>query len=178
MKPEQTQLHAARKQGKTSGTPQYSGSTSDITTLCDINPQLHQRRLLQLCILSLLTVLICAGCKQHSNATVAADPVGSYVLVSVDGNKVPCRVEHEGHAVPIQSGTFLINADGTCSSKILLAGQNSAVEVKATYTQEGSKLTMQWAGAGRTVGTIEGDTFTMANEGMTLAYQKQKKNSS
>jgi hypothetical protein len=138
------------------------------------------RHFLQLCWLPLFIVLVCAGCKQDakviadSNPKVAADtnPVGTYTLVTVDGNKVPYTVQHEGHAMTIKSGSFIINADGTCSSKMLLEGRDAAIEVKATYTREGSKLTMQWEGAGTTVGTVEGDTFTMNNEGMIFAYRK------
>jgi hypothetical protein len=140
------------------------------------------RHLLHLCLLPLFTVIIWAGCKQ--DAKVAADtksvaattsdinPVGTYSLVTVDGNKVPYAAQHEGHAMTIQSGSFIINADGTCSSKMVLAGRDAAIEVKATYTREGPKLTMQWQGAGMTIGTVEGDTFTMNNEGMVFAYRK------
>jgi hypothetical protein len=31
---------------------------------------------------------------------------------------------------------------------------------------------MRWAGAGMTTGTLEGDTFTMNNEGMSFSYHK------
>ena len=140
------------------------------------------RHFLQLSLLPLFMVLVCAGCKQDAKVaadtkTVAApatdiNPVGTYGLVTVDGNKVPCTVQHEGHTMTINSGSFIINADGTCSSKMSLAGRDAAIEVKATYTREGPKLTMQWQGAGMTVGTVEGDTFTMNNEGMVFAYRK------
>jgi len=132
--------------------------------------------------LPLFTVMVWVGCKPEAKvvgdtkttAATAADinPVGTYALVSVDGNKVPYTVTHEGHTMTIQSGSFLINADGTCSSKMSLAGRDAAIEVKATYTREGPKLTMKWQGAGMTLGTVEGDTFTMNNEGMVLAYRK------
>jgi hypothetical protein len=140
------------------------------------------RHLLQWCLLLLCVVMVWAGCKQETKVapdtkTVAAtaadiDPVGTYTLVTVDGNKVPCAVEHEGHKMTIQSGGFIINPDGTCSSKMSLAGRDAAIEVKATYTREGPKLTMKWQGAGMTIGTVEGDTFTMNNEGMVFAYRK------
>ena len=135
-----------------------------------------------LCLLPLFMVVVCAGCKQE--AKVAADsktvtaaateinPVGTYTLATVDGNKVPCTVQHEGHTMTINSGNFSINADGTCSSKMSLAGRDAAIEVKAAYTREGTKLTMKWQGAGMTEGTVEGDTFSMTNEGMVLAYRK------
>jgi hypothetical protein len=143
------------------------------------------RHFLQLCLLPLFMVLVCAGCKQEAKvaadtktvAATAADinPVGTYALVSVDGNKVPCTVQHEGHALAVQSGSFTIKADGTCSTKTVFvppSGTEATREVSATYTKEGSRLTMQWQGAGTTTGTMEGSTFTMDNEGMLFVYRK------
>ena len=54
----------------------------------------------------------------------------------------------------------------------LPSGGNPSREVKATFAQEGSKLTMKWEGAGMTTGTVEGDAFAMNNEGMIFAYRK------
>ena len=126
---------------------------------------------LQRSVLPLFMVVVWAGCKQAGNAG-DTNPVGTYSLVSVEANKVPCTVQHEGHTMTINSGSFSINADGTCSSKISLAGRDAAIEVKATYTRDGQKLTMQSQGVGRTIGSVEGDTFTMNNEGMVFAYRK------
>jgi hypothetical protein len=132
----------------------------------------------------LVLVLAATGCQpqgkgadagQTEKATTASaevSPVGTYNLVSVDGKKVPCTLEHGGHNMTINSGSFSINADGTCGSKMTLAGREAAIERKATYTRKDSKLTMKWQGAGTTLGTVEGDTFTMNNEGMVLAYRK------
>jgi len=141
-----------------------------------------KRHLLHFCVVSLLMVTVWTGCKQETKVdtdakpaaapTADINPAGTYTLVTVDGNKVPCAVEHEGHKMTIESGGFIINPDGTCSSKMSLAGRNAAIEVKATYTREGQKLTMKWQGAGMTTGTVEGDTFTMNNEGMVFAYRK------
>lgn len=137
------------------------------------------RRFLPWCVLPLFVVMAWAGYNQMAEAapgtkTGAADVslVGTYNLVTVDGKKVPCAIEHEGHSMTIKSGAFVINADGTCISKMTLAGRDVPIEVKATYKREGSKLTMKWEGAGTTIGTIKGDTFTMNNEGMVLAYRK------
>ena len=130
----------------------------------------------------MFVVTVWAGCKQEAKVAGEArsgvpapgdsDPVGTYALVTVDGNKVPCTVRHEGHTMTISSGSFMINADGTCSSKISLAGRDAPMEVKATYAREGPKLRMKWQRAGMTLGTVEGDTFTMNNEGMVFAYRK------
>jgi hypothetical protein len=125
-------------------------------------------------VLPLLMVMVWVGCKQAGNAG-DTNPVGTYALVSVDGNKVPCTVKHDKHTLAVKSGTFAINADGTCSSKVVFSapsGGDSSREVKATYTRQGAKLTMKWEGAGATTGTVEGDTFTMNNEGMIFVYRK------
>ena len=116
--------------------------------------------------------MACAGCKKEAKVAAENGPAGTYRLVSVDGKRLPSNVDHEGHAMTINSGAFVINADGTCSSKMFLAGRDAAIEVKATYTREGPKLTMKWQGAGMTSGTVAGDTFTMNNEGMIFAYRR------
>jgi hypothetical protein len=45
-------------------------------------------------------------------------------------------------------------------------------EVNATYTQNGAELTMRWQRAGMTKGRINGNEFTMNNEGMIFFYRK------
>jgi hypothetical protein len=76
----------------------------------------------------------------------------------------------------VRSGTFTVKADGTCSTKTRFvppSGSEIAREVSATYTKEGSKLTLQWKGAGTTTGTVEDSTFTMDNEGMLFVYRNE-----
>ena len=128
----------------------------------------------------MLCVLVAAGlaassCKKQELASDAGDVAGVYALVSVNGNPVPTSVSHEGVTLQVLSGSFIINADGTCSSKTIFvppSGSEMTREVTATYTKDGSKMTMQWEGAGTTVGTVEGNTFTMDNEGMVFVYKK------
>ena len=132
------------------------------------------RHALQLVCLLTAGILLSA-CKQETKVAAGADPIGIYTLVSVNGNKMPASVSHDGTAIQVRSGSFTIKADATCSTKTVFvppSGQEATHEVSATYTREGSKLTMQWQGAGMTTGTIEGNSFTMDNEGMVLVYKK------
>ncbi|MFA5203960.1 MAG: hypothetical protein WC708_06085 [Lentisphaeria bacterium] len=113
----------------------------------------------------------------HAPAATAgtADTHGVYRLISVDGKPVPARVSHDGTTLEVRSGTFTIKADGTCGSRIIMvppSGMEVIREVSATYVQDGPKLTMRWKGAGKTIGTITGDTFTMNNHGMVFVYRK------
>jgi hypothetical protein len=113
----------------------------------------------------------------HTKAAAAGSKgvAGVYSLVTVNGQKLPARVTHEGAALEVRSGVFTIAADGKCNSKMTFvppSGSLATVETTATYSREGQKLDMQWQGAGRTTGTIEGNTFTMENEGMVFAYRK------
>ena len=148
------------------------------TNLYKSNGEQHQttRHPLQWCCLSLCLAMLWIGCKQEAKVVADINPAGTYTLVSVDGNKVPCAVKHDGKdGLTVKSGSFIINADGTCSSKVNFlapSGSDATREVKVTYTREGSKLTMKWEGTGMTTGTVEGTTFTMNNEGMIFAYQK------
>jgi hypothetical protein len=133
------------------------------------------RPLLQLGLLPLLLMGAFAGCTQKATVAADAGPAGTYTLLSVDGKTVPCTLLHEGASPTVKSGTFVINADGTCSSKILFSlpsGGDASREVKATYTCQGTNLTMKWEGAGTTTGAVQGDSFTMNNEGMIFAYRK------
>jgi hypothetical protein len=100
---------------------------------------------------------------------------GSYRLISVDGKNVPAVVTHEGAKLEIRSGSLTFNKGRTCVSKMIFvppSGTEGVREVSATYSQKGSKLDMQWKGAGKTTGTLQGATFTMNNEGMMFVFGK------
>jgi hypothetical protein len=132
------------------------------------------KRALQLCVL-LTAGLLLSACKPETQVAKDVDPTGVYALVSVNGSTVPANVSHDGTALQVRSGTFTIKADGTCGTKTVFvppSGPEATRDVSATYTKAGSKLTMKWQGAGRTTGTIEGNTFTMDNEGMLFVYRK------
>lgn len=122
--------------------------------------------------------LLLPGCGKSPAAPATsgdADISGVYTLVTVDGKPLPARVTHDGAALEVRSGSFVIHADGTCSSKVTFvppSGAEAIREVSATYSREGMKLNMQWKGAGKTVGTVSSNTFTMDNEGMAFSYKK------
>ena len=123
--------------------------------------------------------LLWSGCQRQTPAPpTGGDRAGVYALVSVNGRAVPSSVTHDGTALLVRSGSFTLNEDGTCSTKTVFvppSGQETTREVSATYTQDGASLTMQWQGAGRTTGTVEGNTFTMNNEGMVFVYKKSRR---
>lgn len=121
--------------------------------------------------------VVLSACKPEAKVAGggSGDPSGVYALVSVNGSKVPAKVDHENVSLQVRSGTFTIKADGTCGTRTTFvppSGAEATREVTATYTRDGSTLNMQWKGAGTTTGTIEGNKFTMNNEGMIFVYQK------
>jgi hypothetical protein len=119
--------------------------------------------------------LVLSACRMEPTSGNRAHAAGVYALVSVDGKPVPASLSHEGATIEVRSGTFTINADGTCSSKTVFvppSGTEVAREVSATYTKNGSTLNMKWKDAGTTVGTIQANNFTMNNEGMVFVYTK------
>ncbi len=131
-------------------------------------------KLAKSCWFGIASMIMLGACNAMHNApTVSA--VGHYALVSVDGKPVPADVSHDGAKLEVRSGSFTIDADGTCRTTTVFVpptGREVAREVSATYTQEGATLTMRWKGAGMTIGSVEGSTFTMNNEGMLFVYTK------
>jgi hypothetical protein len=131
-------------------------------------------RLLQTCLL-LASGFLLSSCGEKPGVKPDGSFTGVYALVTVDGAKVPATVSHDGQKIQVRSGTFTLGADGMCSSTTTFVppgGAEATRETKATYTREGSTLTLKWEGAGTTRGTLQGGTFTMDNEGMTLVYRK------
>lgn len=146
-----------------------------IQTFLKSGQRVTTRKFFVLCLLPLLAAGVWGGCKEKEKVMADVNPAGTYTLVSVDGKQAPCTISHEGVSVTIKSGAFVLGPDGTCSSKMVFSvapGGDASREVKASYTQKGATLTMRWEGAGTTTGTVQGDTFTMNNEGMKLAYRK------
>ncbi len=138
------------------------------------NPVLLARSVLTVCLVAAAFFFVC-GCKPEAKVAETTNPTGVYALATVDGKAVPTKISHEGATLEVRSGTFTIQADGACSTKTAFvppSGSEVTREVSATYTREGSKLIMKWQGAGITTGTVEGNTFTMNNEGMLLVYRK------
>ena len=153
----------------------YNGSMTTQILSPDTQLENYLPRLLALSLLAVLLMLALTGCKNSPRATAAIHPAGVYTLISVDGKSVPCNLTHEGVAMIVKSGGFTINADGTCRSlSIFSVPPHPDVhrEVNATYTQNGAELTMRWQRAGMTKGRINGNEFTMNNEGMIFFYRK------
>lgn len=122
-----------------------------------------------------IAALVLAGCQGGVESTQRDDVTGIYYLVKVDGSSVPASVSHDGTAMDISSGTFIISEDGTCFSRTRFApsgGEETMREVYAKYKIEDSRLIMKWQGAGTTEGTVKGDTFVMDNHGMIFEYEK------
>jgi hypothetical protein len=138
-------------------------------------PQPAAPRFKALCLFTATLLLAATGCKPGADPNANADPAGVYSLVTVNGKNVPCGLTHEGVTLTVKSGVFTITADGRCRSQMTFSvpqrGDMSR-DVKATYTRQGNELTMQWEGAGTTLGSVHGNSFTMTNEDMVLAYQK------
>lgn len=130
---------------------------------------------LRVCLL-IVAGLCLTACRSTAKAGLAesGDIAGVYQLVSVDGLDVPATVRHGKVEIEVYSGAFTINADGTCRSLMhfgRVGDEPGDRIVTATYARDGGTLNMRWENGGRTVGTIEGDTFSMINEGMTYVYR-------
>ncbi len=136
----------------------------------------HAPRIIAVGLLAALLLTALTGCKGEPQPAAAdLDPVGIYPLVSVNGKALPCKLNHEGVNLTVKAGTFTINRSGTCRSVCAYSAPphpDMIREVKAAYTLKGATLTLRWSGAGTTQGQINGDTFTMTNEGAIFSDRK------
>jgi hypothetical protein len=140
-----------------------------------VNFETSAPRIFALGLLTVLLLLALTGCNNTTASAADINPAGTYALVSVDGKIVPSNLTHEGVAMIVKSGSFTFNADGSCRSLSTFSvppHPDIQREVKASYTQQGAEFTMRWQGAGMTKGQLNGNTFTMTNEGMIFSYRK------
>jgi hypothetical protein len=123
--------------------------------------------------LSVMGLCLPAG-RAASDTTQTSDHQGTYTLVTVNGNKLPYTPPHKGGAPQVLSGNITLNADGTFASAMSYNLPTGVVsqQFSGTYTRDGSRFSLQWKGAGTTTATLEGNTFTMDNEGSLFAYRR------
>jgi len=131
----------------------------------------------QLLLLPLIAAaLALVSCQQNLQRPDENNIAGIYYLVKVDGTAIPVTVSHDGTPLIVLSGTFIISKDRTCFSRTRFVapdGKEMTREVNADYQVQGSKLIMQWQGAGETEGTVQGDVFIMDNHGMIFEYSRR-----
>jgi len=124
----------------------------------------------------MLTALFIAACQQATRPVGDNNISGNYYLQKVDGIQLPGTVLHDGVAIEIRSGSFVINTNGTCISKTQFVapdGREINRKVRASYVVQDSRLVMKWKGAGVTEGKIEDDVFIMDNHGMIFEYRRK-----
>ena len=124
----------------------------------------------------MIAVLSLAACQGAVRPVDDNDITGIYYLLKVDGTALPGTVSHDGVALEVHSGTFIISADGRCLSTtrfVAPGGKEMTREVQAKYLVRDSRLIMTWEGAGITEGTVAGDIFVMDNHGMMFEYTRK-----
>ena len=153
----------------------YNRIMKTTSSPANVDPENQTVRIFAIGLLIILLVALMTGCRNGKGAAAAINPVGDYTLVSVDGKNLPCTLTHEGMSPTIKSGVLVIGTNSNCLSRIAFSipqREDANREVKATYTLQGSELTMKWEGAGTTMAHINGNQLTMTNEGMVFSYEK------
>ena len=128
------------------------------------------------CFLLMIAAVSLAACQAGMQGVDGDDINDIYYLSKVDGSPVPGTVSHDGVAMEVHSGVFMISADGTCFSRtrfVSPGGEEVTREVRARYVLKDSRLVMTWEGAGVTEGTVDGDSFVMDNHGMIFEYVRE-----
>ncbi len=119
-------------------------------------------------------VLMTAACGSSSSAPTTRDEIGTYTLVSVNGNAVPCDFAEGGAAARITAGSLTFAGGGTVhiGTSFTINGQPQSTDVSGTYTRSGNSLTMHYSNGGANTATLSGATLTMMNEGVAWVYAR------
>ena len=84
----------------------------------------------------LVAALFLAACQQATRPVGENNITDDYYLQKIDGTRLPGTVLHDGVAIEVRSGSFVINANGTCISKTQFVapdGKEVNRKVHATY---------------------------------------------
>lgn len=136
-----------------------------------------RRTLLPLFLAAFALVTACGGSSDSTAPQISVE--GTYNLQSVNGSALPYTFV--GNGVSISLISEVITASGGSFTQLQTADvtQNGATQRTTAsdagrYTINGSAVTFQFNSDGSTgTGTINGNTFTVANQGYSYYYVKQ-----
>jgi hypothetical protein len=104
------------------------------------------------------------------------DPSTTDTLIAVDGHALPYAPCHEGRTGPVvQASTRTLKAGTTFVSTgayRVPAVRTVTRDFSGTYTRTGAVLTLRWDGASQTTASLDGDAFTMVNEGSRFTHRR------
>ena len=125
---------------------------------------------------ALVTAACAVGC---SPTTSPLDLVGTYTLRSVAGQPLPYLVEQAGQTRVEVVDDLLILASGSTYSEVghkrITSGGITtvgAVVDAGSFSRRNNDITMGSLLIGSWRGTVEGNTLTLVQQGLTLVYQK------
>lgn len=117
-----------------------------------------------------------AACGGSPTAAGSGDEVGTYTLVSIDGNALPATLTHGGVQATVVSATLILGTGGTVqmSTRFRLPPDTTTIpqNVSGSYQRSGSVLTFSYANGGANTGTVAGSDLRFLNEGASWLFHK------
>ncbi|HVE79521.1 MAG TPA: lipocalin family protein [Gemmatimonadaceae bacterium] len=132
-------------------------------------------------VVPMLASLALGGCGGGGgdDATGPAEVAGVYDLVSVNGRTLPAvAIEIEGYRLELLSSELTLQAGGTYSETTQLretedgTTTDSPFSTTGTYAVSGSRITLTDEDGDSVTGTVSGDRITLAEQGVTLVYER------
>jgi hypothetical protein len=131
-------------------------------------------------LFAIATLTAFAGCGGDSTSPKNIDPVGTWQLVSVDGNPLPAQLESGDVEVTLEivSGTLLVNDGGTFTGHELYrhtVGSSTltqSLDYVGFYTRSNDAVAFQETDGTSYAGAISGNRMTIAYDWGTFVYQR------
>jgi hypothetical protein len=125
---------------------------------------------------ALVAATFALGC---SPTTSPLDVIGTYVLKSVSGAPLPYQLPGTGPTrVHVLDDMIILTPSGTYSEvghKLLTTGSAAVVAAPVdagNFRRRGDVITMESLLIGIWSGTVNGNTLTLEQQGLTLVYEK------
>lgn len=134
----------------------------------------HHTRSVLAALPLLLAALACSD-----STSPEPTPVGTYALVTVDGDPIPFVVAQTGSdKLELTDGRLTLNGDGTCSVSITARrtqdGQTSTNTDgdTCTWTNNNNALTLTYSSGSSDVGSWSGDQISLTSDGHVFLFER------
>ncbi len=124
-------------------------------------------------------LLACAACggKSPTGGNPSGDEVGTYALVSLNGQLLPATVAEGGTQMVVRSGAITLQAGGKLTSDVSFRVATDSTWLSSpltgTYVRQGNTLSFSYSNGGAASATLAADTLRFANEGVVWQFLKQ-----
>jgi hypothetical protein len=129
---------------------------------------------------ALLALAAFGGGCGDSTSGPGADLVGTYVLISINGNPLPFAISTDEGLLEVTAGQFVFTGAGGCTGSITFrpveTQQTETLSNACTWTRTGSQVRIMWNDGATDTATLQNNRITLVAQdpgGLVLMLERQ-----